>query len=100
MLDELQHLQQGPSAAVWCEKYRYIGIPDVVGKVGGVSCVIELKTSDTLYRNNYDTQVLCSPLTRRDNYEKYVKFMLDWPVDFFLQESLGCARGIYCLFKT
>lgn len=29
-----------------------------------------------LYCNNYDTQVLCSPLTRRDNYEKYVKFML------------------------
>ena len=45
VLDELQHLQQGPSAAVWCEKYRYIGFPDWVGKVGGVSCVLEFKRS-------------------------------------------------------
>ena len=54
VLDELQHLQQGPSAAVWCEKHRYIGVPDWVGKVGGVGCVLEFKTSDTLYRSNYN----------------------------------------------
>ena len=54
VLDELQHLQQGASAAVWCEKHRYIGVPDWVGKVGGVGCVLEFKTSDTLYRSNYN----------------------------------------------
>ena len=54
VLDSLQHLENGNSAAVWCEKHRYIGIPDVVGTVGGVNCVIEFKTSDTLYRNNYN----------------------------------------------
>ena len=54
VLDELQHLQQGPSAAVWCEKRRYIGVPDWVGKVGGVGCVLEFKTSDTLDQNNYN----------------------------------------------
>lgn len=54
VLDELQQLQQGPRAAVWCEKHRYIGVPDWVGKVGGVGCVLEFKTSDTLYRNNYN----------------------------------------------
>ena len=54
VLEELQHLQQGPSVAVWCDKHRYIGVPDWVGKIGGVSCVLEFKTSDTLYRNNYN----------------------------------------------
>ena len=52
--DDLQYLQQGPSAAVWCNKHRYIGIPDWCGKLGGVPCIIEFKTSDTLYRSNYN----------------------------------------------
>ena len=54
VVDEYKHLQQGNSAAIWCEKYRYIGIPDLVGKIGGVPCVVEFKTSDTLYRDNYN----------------------------------------------
>ena len=54
VLDKYQQLQQGPSAAVWCDKYRYIGVPDFVGKLGGVPVVIEFKTSDYLYRDNYD----------------------------------------------
>lgn len=54
MRDDLAHLQQGPSAAVWCSKYRYIGIPDWVGKIGGVPSIIEFKTSDTLYRSEYN----------------------------------------------
>ena len=57
MRDDLQHLQQGPSAAVWCDRYRYIGIPDYVGKIGGVPCVVEFKTSDSLYRDNYNYKV-------------------------------------------
>ena len=67
VLDELQHLQQGPSAAVWCEKYRYIGVPDWVGKVGGVGCVLEFKTSDTLYRSNYNHKQF-------RQYAEWVKF--------------------------
>ena len=54
MLEKYQHLQQGPSAAVWCDKYRYIGVPDFVGKLGGVPVVMEFKTSDYLYRDDYD----------------------------------------------
>jgi hypothetical protein len=54
VLERYQHLQQGASAAVWCDKYRYLGIPDFIGSIGGVPCVIEFKTSDTLYRDNYN----------------------------------------------
>lgn len=54
MLDELQHLRNGPSAAVWCKNTRYIGIPDWAGTIGGVPCVVEFKTSDHLYRSTYN----------------------------------------------
>tara|TARA_B100002051_G_scaffold5610_1_gene4747 strand:+ start:2597 stop:3088 length:492 start_codon:yes stop_codon:yes gene_type:complete len=54
MRDDLNHLQQGPSAEIWYEKHRCIGIPDCVGKLGGVHAIIEFKTSDTLYRDNCD----------------------------------------------
>ena len=48
------HLQQGANDAVWDTKNRYVGIPDWVGKIGGVPAIIEFKTSDTLWRDNYN----------------------------------------------
>lgn len=53
VVDSLSHLQQGDWSAVWNKRYQYAGSPDLVAKVGGVSCVVEFKTSDLLWQNRY-----------------------------------------------
>ncbi len=53
VIPQLMHLKNNGCSAVWDNDNRYCGTPDYVGKVGGVPCVIEFKTSDNLYQTQY-----------------------------------------------
>ena len=61
VLDELSFMQQGDFSCLWSDKYKYAGIPDLIGNVSGVDAVVEFKTSNHLYTKNYT----------RDQFHKY-----------------------------
>ena len=54
LLPEHSHFTNGDTSVIWSKKYKYLGTPDLIARVGGVLCVVEIKTSRDYYTKNYD----------------------------------------------
>ena len=54
LLEKHSHFRSQSKSAIWSEKLQFIGCPDMIGTVGGVPAVVEIKTSTSLYTKNYN----------------------------------------------
>ena len=54
LMEEHSFMTNGEQSCVWSDRYKFSGIPDLIGSIGGVNCACEFKTSSHLFNKNYD----------------------------------------------